>query len=176
MLKQAFRIGFGRTVVSTWRRPSRKSSEFPGLRRYTYPTVWCLVDMSGSISDKEAEQFLSEIYSIAGDTPVSVIVWDAQVYDVIEAKSQAEVIAKVLERLRGGGGTVIKPSLETTLQRMKSRDIVVVFSDMDIWDLNEAETQRKFSEVASKAAVAILCSTDKEVELEGWRYVKLEVD
>jgi predicted metal-dependent peptidase len=175
MLKQAFRIGFGRTVVSTWRRPSRKSSEFPGLRRYTYPTVWCLVDMSGSISDKEAEQFLSEIYSIAGDTPVSVIVWDAQVYDVIEAKSQAEVIAKVLERLRGGGGTVIKSSLETTLQRMKSRDMVVVFSDMDIFDFEEDETRSKFSEVAAKAAVAILCSTHREVDLDGWRFVKLEV-
>jgi predicted metal-dependent peptidase len=132
--------------------------------------------MSGSISDKEAEQFLSEIYSITGDAPVSVVVWDAHVYDVIEAKSQAEVIAKVLGRLRGGGGTVIKPSLITTLQRMKSRDMVVVLSDMDIWDLNEAETRSRFAEAAAKASVAILCSTDREVELEGWRFVKLEVD
>jgi predicted metal-dependent peptidase len=132
--------------------------------------------MSGSISDKEAEQFLSEIYSIAGDAPVNVVVWDAHVYDVIEAKSQAEVIAKVLGRLRGGGGTVIKSSLETTLKRMKSRDMVVVLSDMDIWDLNEAETRSRFAEVAAKASLAILCSTDREVELEGWRFIKLEVD
>jgi len=176
LLKQAFRVGFGRTVVSTWRRPSRKSPVFPGLRRYTYPTVWCLVDMSGSISQKEAEQFISEIYSIAGDAPVKVVVWDTIVYDVVEAKSQAEVIVKVKEQLHGGGGTEIGPALETTLQRMRPRDMVVVLSDMDIFDWGDEETERKLFEVASKAAVAILCSTHREVEVDGWRFVKLEVD
>jgi predicted metal-dependent peptidase len=176
LLKQAFRVGFGRTVVSTWRRPSRKASDFPGLRRYTHPTVWCLVDMSGSISDKMAKQFLGEIYSIAGDVPVNVVVWDTRVYDVIEAKSQAHVIAKVLRRLRGGGGTVIKPALEATLQRMRNRDIVIVFSDMDIYDMGDDETMRRFAEVASKSSVALLCSTRLEVEISGWRFIKIEVD
>jgi predicted metal-dependent peptidase/predicted RNA-binding Zn-ribbon protein involved in translation (DUF1610 family) len=44
LLKQAFRLGVGRFVVETYRRPSRKCDEFPGLRRYTTPTVWVLVD------------------------------------------------------------------------------------------------------------------------------------
>lgn len=53
LLRQAFRFGYGRTVVSTYRRPSRKHSAFPGLRRFTIPTVHFGIDTSGSMSENE---------------------------------------------------------------------------------------------------------------------------
>jgi len=177
LMKQAFRVGFGKTVVESWKRPSRKAGDdFPGLRRYTLPTVWCLVDCSGSISERELTQFISEVYSIAGDAPVSVVVWDTRVYDIVEAKSRAEVVSKVADRLRGYGGTEIRNALESTLKRMKFRDIVVILSDFEIYDLKEPEVQRLLSQVASKASVAIACSTYRDVDIPGWRFVKIEAD
>jgi len=173
MLRQAFRVGLGRVVVSTWRRPSRKTADFPGLRRFTYPTVWCLVDCSGSISARELNQFISEVYDISGNSTVKVVVWDARVYDVVEANSRSEVIEKVVKRLRGGGGTMIGEALKTTLENMKSRDVVVVLSDMHIGDWDCEDTRRKLSEIASKASVAVLCSTSREVNAEGWRFIKI---
>lgn len=105
LLRQAIHDGLGRLVVTTWRRQSRKHEDFPGIRRYAYPTIRCLVDCSASISDKELEQFISEIYAIAKNSPVAVIPWDAEAYTEIKANSPNEVINKVAKKLKGGGGT-----------------------------------------------------------------------
>jgi len=175
LLKQAFRIGFGRTVVESWKRPSRKvADDFPGLRRFTIPTVWCLIDCSGSISERELTQFISEVYSIAGNAKVSVVVWDTMVYDIIEAKSKAEVISKVADRLRGYGGTEILNALDRTYRMMRSRDIVIIFSDFEIHDWGTTAVNTLLSNIAAKSSVAILCSTHKEVEFPGWRFIRIE--
>jgi len=174
-LRQAFKIGFGRTVVSTWKRPSRKNPEdFPGTIRYTYPTVWCLIDQSGSIGQEEATQFLTEVYSIAGQAHVACVCWDAEAYQIVRAQSRSEVISKVLRNLRGGGGTVVAPVLKKTLSNMRPRDLVAVFTDGEIYDLEDEDTKQLFSAVASKAGVAVLVSTHREVEIPMWRFVKLE--
>jgi len=173
LLKQALKTGFGKTVVSTWKRPSRKHSDFPGLRRYTYPMVWTLIDASGSISRKELTQFISEVYSIAGNSSVTVIVWDVDVHEVINAKNKADVINKVVKKIRGGGGTVILPALKTVLEKMKPRDIVVILSDMDIFDLKLPRTVKAFNDIAAKSSMAVICSTKSEVNIDGWRFIKI---
>jgi len=43
-LKQATITGMGKSVVSSYRRPSRKHKLFPGTHRFTIPTVWPLID------------------------------------------------------------------------------------------------------------------------------------
>jgi len=174
LLRQAFHNGFGRTIVSSYRRPSRKDPVFPGVRRFTIPRVWCLVDTSGSISPNEATQFLSEIYSIAKTSPVSVCCWDAEAYDILTAKTQAEVVSRVVNSLTGGGGTVIEPVLKKTLQHMRRKDIVVVFTDGEIYDA--AEARILFAEVASKATVSIFATTHRELEIPSWHVVKVKVD
>jgi len=175
LLRQSFKVGLGRSVVSTWKRPSRKNPEdFPGTVRFTYPTVWCLIDESGSIGDSEAAQFLSEVYSISGQASVACVCWDSEAYEVVKANSRQEVVGKVLGRLRGGGGTVIAPVLRKTLLNMKPKDVVAVFTDGEIYDLESGETKQLFSSVASKAGVAVMVSTNREVEIPMWRFVKLE--
>jgi predicted metal-dependent peptidase len=176
VLRQGFHNGFGKTIVATWKRPSRKHVDFPGVHRYTYPRVHCLVDCSGSISEKELEQFIGEIYALAKQSPVSVIPWDAEAYQEVKAENQRAVVSKVSKMLKGGGGTVIKSALEKTLERMKPRDIVVVLTDGEIWDVDEDETRRLFSEVASKASVSILASTHRTLEIPIWHFVKVMVD
>lgn len=106
LLRQAIHDGLGKLVVTTWKRPSRKHEDFPGIRRFTYPTVHCLVDCSGSISDKQLEQFISEVYAIAKNSPIIVIPWDAEAYTEVKADNPSEVISKVATMLKGGGGTV----------------------------------------------------------------------
>jgi len=174
LLRQAFHIGHGRTIVSSYRRPSRKHDIFPGIRRFTIPRVWCLVDTSGSISPNEATQFLSEVYSIAKTSPVSVVCWDASAYDILTAQTQAQVVSKVVNSLRGGGGTVISPVLKKTLSHMRRRDIVVVFTDGEIYDAEEAGIL--FAEVAAKATVSVFATTHRELDIPSWRVVKVKVD
>ncbi len=174
LLRQAFHNGYGRTIVSSYRRPSRKHPAFPGIRRFTIPRVWCLVDTSGSISTKEATQFLSEIYAIARTSPVSVVCWDARAYEVLKANTQSEVLSRVVNKLRGGGGTVIEPVLNQTLKQMKQKDIVVVLTDGEIYDGDEVDVL--FAQVASKATVSIFATTRRELVIPSWRVIKVKVD
>jgi hypothetical protein len=57
---------------------------------------------------------------------------------------------------------------------MRPRDLVAVFTDGDIYDLEQEDTKQLFSAVASKAGVAVLVSTHREVDIPMWRFVKLE--
>jgi predicted metal-dependent peptidase len=176
IMRQAFRVGFGRTVISSYKRPSRKHPDFPGIKRYALQRTWNLIDTSGSIGEKELMQELSEVYDQAGDRPVAVICFDAKEYGVVEAKSKQEVITKVISSVKGGGGTVIADALRNTLSRMQYRDNVVILSDFDIYDLKESETEQLLSAVAAKSGVAILVSSRLEVSIPGWRFIKVTPD
>lgn len=176
IMRQAFRAGFGRTVVSSYKRPSRKHSDFPGIIRYALQKTWNLIDTSGSIGEKELMQELSEVYDQAGDRPVAVVCFDAQQYGVVEAKSRQEVITRVMASVKGGGGTVIADALRNTLARMQYRDNVVILSDFDIYDLEEPETCQLMTSVAAKSGVAILVSSLRDVSIPGWRFIKVTPD
>ena len=176
VLRHALRNGHGRVVVSSYKRPSRKHPDFPGIQRYALQRTWNLIDTSGSIGEAELTQELSEVYVQAGDRPVSVVLWDAESYGVIEAKNRNEVLNRVLTGVKGGGGTVIAPALRTTLGRMQYRDNVVVLSDFDIYDLEEPETRQLLSAVAAKSGVAVLVSSHREVDIQGWRFIKTSPD
>lgn len=176
VLRHALRNGHGRVVVSSYKRPSRKHPDFPGIQRYALQRTWNLIDTSGSIGEAELTQEISEVYVQAGDRPVSVVLWDAESYGVIEAKNRNEVLNRVLTGVKGGGGTVIAPALRTTLRRMQYRDNVVVLSDFDIYDLEEPETRQLLSAVAAKSGVAVLVSSHREVDIQGWRFIKTSPD
>ena len=99
---------------------------------------------------------------------------DARAYDIIEAKTRNEVITKVLKNLRGGGGTKIHGALKKTLENMRFRDAITVFTDGDIYDIDLFEVKQLLSNIASKASIAILVSTHRELNVPGWRFIKLE--
>jgi len=175
LLKQAIREGIGRSVISTYRRPNRKIPVLPGLKRFTIPTIWSLVDTSGSIGEEELSQFISEEYAMARISKVVNICWDAEAYDVIEARSPSEVIRKIAGRIRGYGGTMIKPCLKKTLKLMRNGDIVVILSDFEIFDWDDEEVERLMKQIRVKASTAILVSTYRVPEdTRGWRMIKIE--
>jgi len=155
--------------VSTWKRPSRKHTDFPGYQKYGVRRVHALVDTSGSISEEELRDFLSEVYGAARLSQVVVRAWDAQVYEKIDVKSPSDA-KKLTKRMRGGGGTTISPALRATLRELRSGDVVVVFTDGYLFD--EDEAQPLFSAVASRAKT-IVVTTDREVKAPGWTQIHL---
>ena len=173
LLRQILRSGLGKIYISTYRRKSRKHPDLPGLKKFTNPTVHILVDTSGSISEEELTQFISEVHSICSSNKVFVYPFDARTYDIIEARSKFEVISKVLPKLKGGGGTEIADSLEKTIERINYMDIVVILTDGYIYDLDNDRTKQLLSTIARKASVCIFGTTKKEEEIAGWITVKI---
>ena len=181
MLRQCFRNGFGKHVISTYKRPSRKHPALPGLRRFTIPTVHYLIDCSGSIGQVELEQFMGEAYEITRICPMKAYAWDVVVHEIIDAKRPADVINRVMKHIKGGGGTEIKEVLKTVSRMMRPRDIVVVITDGYIYDLGDREVSELFTSIASRSAVAIFCTTNRIPQQpdelpDSWRVVKIDIN
>jgi len=173
VLKKEIAIGIGKNVVGDWRKRSRKVPDaFPGLRRETLPTIWNLVDTSGSIDEEQLKQFLSEIYAQARETKVKVIPFDATSYEVLEANTPTDVIREVARRLKGGGGTEIKDALEKTYKQMNYGDVVTVLTDGEIWDKNKPEVLELARKIKFKASTTLVIYTISEVPF--FKNIKLE--
>lgn len=170
LLRAAVSIGLQRHI-STWKRLSRKSDNFPGFQRFGLREVYTLIDTSGSISKQELEQFLGEIYGAAKCAKVLVRCFDADVYERLEVKrpSDAKVIAK---KMRGGGGTRITPALKKTLQEMRSGSVVVVMTDGYLFD--EEEAKPLFTAIATRGK-GVIVTTCKAVDAPGWTHITLSL-
>jgi predicted metal-dependent peptidase len=134
--------GIGSNVKRTWSRPSRKLPfVYPGKETLKLSKVIVLVDTSGSIGEKELKKFVSEVYGILKENAeVVVIPWDATAYEPIYLKSQRD-IDKLKTGLRGGGGTRILPALEMVDKKFGDADMVVIFSDWEIHDIDNKDVQ-----------------------------------
>jgi len=170
LLRTAVSIGLQKHI-STWKRLSRKSDNFPGFQRFGLKEVYALIDTSGSISGHELEQFLGEIYGAAKCAKVLVRCFDADVYEKLEVKrpSDAKTIAK---KMRGGGGTRITPALKKTLQEMRSGSVVVVMTDGHLFDEDEAKPL--FAAIATRGK-GVIVTTDKTVDAPGWTQIALSL-
>jgi predicted metal-dependent peptidase len=175
LLRQAFRTGFGRIVVESWSRVSRKCSLMPGTRKLANPKVHVLIDTSGSITELELEQFVGEVVSIVGLSSAKVVCWDSRAYEVIDARTKYDVIRKVAPKIKGGGSTFVAPALRRTLENLRFGDAVIILTDGEIFDLEDAGTVSLFSAVASKASASIFVTTKKVPAIKSWRVVKLDL-
>lgn len=175
LIKQQIQNGLGNLVIDDWRRQSRKHPNLPGNKMLTTPTIWALTDTSGSITKEELRLFLGAIYEFASMADISIVPWDADVYKIIKANSKGQVISRVANSLKGGGGTVLKPPLEKVFSEMDARDIVCCLTDGGIFDLDEMETQKLLRKVNSKASTSFFCTTgQEEIEANGWKVLKIQ--
>jgi len=141
VLREKLRLFFGADYRPSWMRLNKKlPGLYPGKVYYERGDVIVLLDTSGSISEKELQQFVSEVFAIAKEVKRKVIVipWDATAYEAIEVRG-TEDVKKV--RLRGGGGTVIAPALRAAERYMKPTTRVVIFSDWEVFDLKDGFVQ-----------------------------------
>jgi len=171
LLRQVLRRGLGRMVVSDWSRTSRKNPDLPGVKRLAIPNVWALVDTSGSIDERELSLFVGTLLEFSGQTRVQVICWDGEAYEPIKLRGRS--VEPLRGRMRGGGGTVIRPALERTLRQMRPLDMVVVLTDGHIYDWDMPDTKSLLSRVAARASVSVLLWTDREVSHPRWRSLRL---
>ena len=169
LFRQAIRWGLGRTVSSTWVRTSRKNPELPGVRRMALPNLWALVDTSGSIGPRELGLFVGTVLEFSGQTTVNVVCWDGEAYEPVRLRGRD--LGPLREKMRGGGGTTIRPALRKTLEQMKPLDIVAVLTDGHVYDWEEASGL--LDEVARKASSAVLLWTEKELRHPRWRCLRL---
>ncbi len=158
---------------SSFAYPSRRGDDYPGYYGYRYST-WCLIDTSGSISEEDLRHFLGIVKYEAKRADVYAIPWDGEAYEVLKATRPDEVARKIAPKMRGGGGTVIKPALSKVLSLMRAGDAVIVLTDGEIFDAEEGETQSLFRKISAKAGFAMLGYTHKPVEAPGFTKARIK--
>ena len=119
----------------TFSRPNRKSQMcgaiLPGMMNEETIDVCCAIDMSGSISDKQAKDFISEVKGIMDeyvDFKLRLWCFDTDVYNLAEfSADNADDIMSY--ECKGGGGT----AFEANFEFMKDNDIepkrFIMFTD-----------------------------------------------
>lgn len=116
-------------------RPNRKSQMsgaiLPGMTNDETVDVCCAIDMSGSISDKQAKDFISEVKGIMdeyNDFKLKLWCFDTDVYNFAEFTSDTASDILTYE-VKGGGGT----DFEANWQFMQDNDIepkrFIMFTD-----------------------------------------------
>jgi predicted metal-dependent peptidase len=133
---------FGSKRRYSWKRMSKKQPGLvPGRKSVgSRGDALILVDTSGSISEGELQQFVTEAFAVAkaAGRDVLVIPWDAQAYEPIRIRRNEDVRG-VKVRLKGGGGTVIYPALRLAEKHVKPSTRIVILSDWDIADIGTQE-------------------------------------
>ena len=143
-------LHIGSKVRRVLTRPNRKIDDLPGKELYGSSDVVVLIDTSGSITDTELRQFVSEVRAM---TPASkrivVIPFDATAYPEVVVKNKND-ISKLILNLKGGGGTMIGPALEVVEKKYRKADRIVILSDWDIYDLSNPVVDRTLRKLADK--------------------------
>lgn len=114
--------------------PSKRSIStgfyMPHLLREMLEVV-VAVDTSGSISQKELTEFLSECISIAKsfvNLRMTMIICDCNISDIIEVTNGN--IQKIMDlKIKGGGGTSHKPIYSHIKENMANTKILINFTD-----------------------------------------------
>ena len=120
-------------------RPSRRQAAMkvgtselilPAMRKPVPPPIAIVVDTSGSISDDEVRDFLSEVDGIARTHGISSGIWiipcDAQVGKIQRVKTRSDIANIELE---GGGGTDLRTGIAAAQLIRPTPKILVVLTD-----------------------------------------------
>jgi len=162
-----------RCPVKPLKRLVLEGEELPSKRTLGMNRVWVLIDTSGSIGAEELKRFVSELYGIVRNVAEMIVVpWDAQMYDPIVVRTRSDIDRMRLGgKIKGGGGTCIKPALEYVSRHIRSGDAVVIMSDWEIFDLDEA--MPLLDRIGRLATSRIAVTTYRRPALNGWEIIEL---
>jgi predicted metal-dependent peptidase len=118
----------------TWKKPMKKSYAlgvyFPEVERECLEVV-VAIDTSGSLSQNELRDFLSEVVGIAksfANVHITIIECDCRIQQVLEVKNGD--IPKIMEmKMIGGGGTSHKPVFSYIEKHIPSCKVLVCLTD-----------------------------------------------
>lgn len=114
----------------SWKRPNRRffpNHYLPGLWSQKLTHIAIAVDCSGSVSDEEFKQFITEIHTILKiqkPEKITLIQFDTHIRAVTEISSTSELMKVTFT---GRGGTLIAPVLEWAEEH--TPNLLLVFSD-----------------------------------------------
>lgn len=109
---------------------------FPTLRSESLDNVAVIVDASGSVSQKELTQFLSEISAIHSrlkPNKLTVVGFDTRINSVDEVSHFDDIYNKV--DIKGGGGTLIEPVMEWINTNQPA--LSIIFTDGEFYNIPE---------------------------------------
>ncbi|HEB59865.1 MAG TPA: hypothetical protein ENJ01_11625 [Gammaproteobacteria bacterium] len=116
-------------------RPSTRRGDpavFPSLRSAQVDMV-VIVDVSGSVSEKEISQFVAEIDTIKGQIRARIVFHACDADLVGEGPWEFEPWEEFTmpTQIQGGGGTSFRPPFEWVEQRDRAPDLLVYFTDAE---------------------------------------------
>jgi predicted metal-dependent peptidase len=168
--------GISRFVSSTYRVLHRKVPYvLPGEKRLESPTIWCVVDTSGSMVGNHLDQVVSEVLSIASRfrNQVRMVAWESE-------KAVEVPVRKLMATMRlpdVGGGTEIRPALGYLDRRLRRGDALIIMTDGAIFDIGEPDVQSALRDLSWRASVSIFLTTLLTPALPPrFRTVKIDVD
>ena len=133
----------------------------PGYKRLGPPRVILVLDVSGSITDEEYSNMLSEINEIIGRNGGNIYLIMFSNGVVGELSGEQIDIEEVKEAISKAphGGTEIRDALKKVTEVMESEDIVVIFTDGYIFDADTEEVKSLADIIASNVYAAIYIYT-----------------
>jgi predicted metal-dependent peptidase len=131
------------------RKENRRYSENPGLKIKMKQHMLLAIDTSGSVSDKEVEEFMSEIKHIHKcGVDVTIIQCDTTIRSIEPYNGKDEL------KIHGRGGTEFDPVLEYYNENLRKYTSLVYFTDGEctadvkpkapvLWVLSEQSSMNK---------------------------------
>jgi len=133
----------GQLRVSAWDRLSRRMPYLaPGARIFPKPSMWLLVDVSGSVSEKELSAVMSSIKDLLESRTIGravIVTFDVGDTGFFEARTADDLKNFKIE---GGGGTVLSPAIDAVEKSLKWGDITAVATDSALGDDPEELTEK----------------------------------
>jgi predicted metal-dependent peptidase len=119
----------------SWSRPNMRWLEagfyFPSKRNYRCGTIAVVFDTSGSIGQKEVDEFASELSGIMRDMKPERIVFcqcDADISDWQIWEDETEIPGGRV-KIKGGGGTSFIPPFHKLEEEQLTPDVLIYFTD-----------------------------------------------
>ena len=130
ILRRYLQIHFAKQFKVTYKLPSRKHKDLPGLEMYGKPRTVVAVDVSGSIDDEDYSRFCREVLAISKAMgEVRFVCWDVKAKDYGPVRTKRDMMIR-RDEVSGYGGTKItslKPILDEL--RVGPADLLIILTD-----------------------------------------------
>lgn len=118
----------------SWRRPSRREGDalLPRLSSEGIEVV-AAIDTSGSISDEELREFVTELDALKGQVraKVTLLACDNRLADKAPWEFEPWDTLQLPDGIEGGGGTDFRPVFDWVERENRSPDMLVYFTDAE---------------------------------------------
>ena len=114
---------FSELIRKSKKRESRRFPDAAGNRHQRKSHVLVAIDTSGSVSKREYEEFMGQIYTLRQKMTFTIVECDTRI------TKQFEYTGKMPNTVFGGGGTSFSPVIDMFLENKRKYDALIYFTD-----------------------------------------------